>query len=65
MSYEQSNAIVEKLDPHVVIPEHYLTVGASITLTTLGTAEEWVDQQEARSSLTRRPSSSTRTRSRT
>ena len=46
LSYAQSNAIVEKLDPHVVIPEHYLTVGASITLTTLGTAEEWVDQQE-------------------
>lgn len=46
LSYEQSNAIVEKINPHVVIPEHYLTVGASITLTTLGTAEEWVDQQE-------------------
>ncbi len=45
LSYAQSNAIVEKLDPHIVIPEHYLIVGASITLTTLGTAEEWVDQQ--------------------
>lgn len=46
LSYAQSNAIIDKLDPNVVIPEHYLTKGASITLTTLGTAEEWVDQQQ-------------------
>jgi L-ascorbate metabolism protein UlaG (beta-lactamase superfamily) len=45
LSYEQSTALVEKLNPHVVIPEHYLTAGLSITLTTLGTAEEWVRQQ--------------------
>ena len=45
LSYEQADAIVERLNPHVVIPEHYLTQGASITLTTLGTAEEWVQRQ--------------------
>jgi hypothetical protein len=36
---------VERIKPHVVIPEHYLTKGASITLTTLGSAEEWTKQQ--------------------
>jgi L-ascorbate metabolism protein UlaG (beta-lactamase superfamily) len=45
LSYEQSDEIVARIDPHVVIPEHYLTAGASITLTTLGTAEEWVKKQ--------------------
>ncbi len=45
LSYEQADAIVERLNPHIVIPEHYLTKGASITLTTLGTAEEWVTAQ--------------------
>jgi L-ascorbate metabolism protein UlaG (beta-lactamase superfamily) len=42
LSYEQSDRIVDRVAPHIVIPEHYLTSGVSITLTTLGTAEEWV-----------------------
>jgi L-ascorbate metabolism protein UlaG (beta-lactamase superfamily) len=46
LSYAQDDAIVDRLKPHVVIPEHYLTAGASITLTTLGTAEEWADTHE-------------------
>jgi len=41
LSYEQASDIVNRLSPRIVIPEHYLTKGASITLTTLGTAEEW------------------------
>jgi L-ascorbate metabolism protein UlaG (beta-lactamase superfamily) len=41
LSYKQATDIVERLSPRIVIPEHYLTKGASITLTTLGTAEEW------------------------
>lgn len=45
LSYEQADAIVERIKPHVVIPEHYLTKGASITLTTLGSAEEWSKKQ--------------------
>jgi L-ascorbate metabolism protein UlaG (beta-lactamase superfamily) len=45
LSYEQANAVVDRIKPHVIIPEHYLTKGASITLTTLGTAEEWATQQ--------------------
>ena len=45
LSYEQANAVVERIKPHVVIPEHYLTKGASITLTTLGSAEEWSKMQ--------------------
>ncbi len=38
-------SVVERIKPHVVIPEHYLTKGASITLTTLGSAEEWSKMQ--------------------
>lgn len=45
LSYEQADDIVERIKPHVVIPEHYLTKGASLTLTTLGTAEEWTSKQ--------------------
>ena len=45
LSYEQADAIVERINPHVIIPEHYLTKGASITLTTLGSAEEWTTKQ--------------------
>ena len=46
LSYKQANSIVNRIKPHVIIPEHYLTKGASITLTTLGSAEEWVKQQK-------------------
>jgi L-ascorbate metabolism protein UlaG (beta-lactamase superfamily) len=45
LSYQQANDVVARLNPKVIIPEHYLTKGASITLTTLGTAEEWTRQQ--------------------
>lgn len=45
LSYEQANTIIDRIKPHAIIPEHYLTKGASITLTTLGTAEEWTKQQ--------------------
>ena len=44
LSYEQSDDIVEKLAPKIVIPAHYLTSGVSSVLSTLGTAEEWVDR---------------------
>ena len=46
LSYEQADAIVERIRPNIVIPEHYLTKGASITLTTLGSAEEWTKMHE-------------------
>jgi len=45
LSYEQANDVVERIKPRIVIPEHYHTKGASLTLTTLGSAEEWVKQQ--------------------
>jgi L-ascorbate metabolism protein UlaG (beta-lactamase superfamily) len=51
LSYEQADAIVERIKPHVVIPEHYLTKGASITLTTLGSAEEWTKKQASHTML--------------
>lgn len=45
LSYEQANTIVDRIKPNVIVPEHYLTKGVSITLSTLGSAEEWTKQQ--------------------
>ena len=45
LSYKQADEIVERIKPKVIIPEHYLTKGASITLTTLGSAQEWTENQ--------------------
>lgn len=45
LSIAQANAIVERLKPKVIIPTHYLMRGISTTLTTLQTAEAWVNQQ--------------------
>jgi L-ascorbate metabolism protein UlaG (beta-lactamase superfamily) len=52
LSYEQGNAIVERLKPKVVIPTHYLAEGTSVTLTTLQTADEWVQAQKSKRKLT-------------
>ncbi len=46
LSYEQADNIVKKLSPSMVIPTHYLCEGVSITLTTLETADEWVNSQK-------------------
>lgn len=45
LSYEHANAIVARLKPKVVIPTHYLSETTSYTLTTLQTADEWVEAQ--------------------
>lgn len=47
LSYEQGNAIVERLKPRVVIPTHYLNETTSYTLTTLQDADEWVKSQQS------------------
>jgi L-ascorbate metabolism protein UlaG (beta-lactamase superfamily) len=52
LSYDQADKIVARINPHVIIPEHYLTKGASITLTTLGSAEEWTKKQKNHTMLT-------------
>jgi len=51
LSYEQGNAIVERLKPKIVIPTHYLAEGTSLTLSTLQTADEWVNAQKNRRKL--------------
>lgn len=51
LSYAQADDIVKRIKPKVIIPEHYLTKGASITLTTLGTAEEWTTRQDSHTLL--------------
>jgi L-ascorbate metabolism protein UlaG (beta-lactamase superfamily) len=51
LSYGQGDAIVERLKPKVVIPTHYLCEGTSLTLSTLQTADEWVDTQRSRKRL--------------
>ena len=44
LSYEQIDAALKRIRPHVIIPGHYLTKGVSTTLTTLSTADEWVNK---------------------
>ena len=45
LSYAQGNAIVERLNPKIVIPTHYLNEATTLTLSTLAPAEEWVKGQ--------------------
>ncbi|WP_423910780.1 MBL fold metallo-hydrolase [Candidatus Spongiihabitans sp.] len=46
LSYEDIDAALKRYNPKVVIPGHYYTKGASSILTTLSTADEWVDRQK-------------------
>jgi L-ascorbate metabolism protein UlaG (beta-lactamase superfamily) len=52
LGYNQGNQIVERLKPKVVIPTHYLAEGVSVTLSSLQTADEWVDAQKNKRKLT-------------
>ncbi len=45
LSYAQADAVVERLDPCVVIPCHYLMAGVSRPESTLESADEWVSRQ--------------------
>jgi L-ascorbate metabolism protein UlaG (beta-lactamase superfamily) len=47
LSYEQGNAIVERLQPKVVIPTHYLNEATTLTLSTLASADAWVESQKS------------------
>ncbi|MBD0865816.1 MAG: MBL fold metallo-hydrolase [Rhodobacteraceae bacterium] len=47
LSYDQGNDIVERLNPRVIIPTHYLNETTSYTLTTLQDADEWVKSQNS------------------
>lgn len=47
LSYEQGNAIVDRLNPKIVIPTHYLNEGTTLTLSTLASADEWVESQKS------------------
>ena len=51
LSYEQADAIVERLSPSIVIPTHYLCEDVSSTLSTLQPADEWVMKQKTRTTL--------------
>lgn len=46
LSYQDIDAALKRYNPKVVIPGHYYTKGASSVLTTLSTADEWVDRQQ-------------------
>lgn len=46
LSFDQGNAIVERLKPKIVIPTHYLNEGTTLTLSTLAPADEWVESQK-------------------
>jgi L-ascorbate metabolism protein UlaG (beta-lactamase superfamily) len=47
LSYDQGNAIVERLKPKIIIPTHYLTETTTFTLSTLQPADEWVKGQKS------------------
>lgn len=47
LSYDQSNAIVAKLKPKIVIPTHYLSETTTYTLSTLQPVDEWVKGQKS------------------
>ncbi|WP_350334923.1 MBL fold metallo-hydrolase [Coralliovum pocilloporae] len=47
LSYDQANAIVDRLKPNVVIPTHYLSETTTYTLSTLQPADEWVKAQKS------------------
>lgn len=51
LSYEQGNAIVERLNPKIVIPTHYLNETTTLTLSTLAPADEWVESQKSYTKL--------------
>ncbi len=51
LSYDQANAIVERLKPKVVIPTHYLGETTTYTLSTLTPADEWVNSQKSHKTL--------------
>lgn len=51
LSYDQANAIVERLKPKVVIPTHYLGETTTYTLSTLLPADEWVKSQKRHKTL--------------
>jgi len=47
LSYDQGNAIVDRLKPKVVIPTHYLNESTTYTLSTLQSADVWVKSQKS------------------
>ena len=46
LSYEDVDTAITLYQPKIVIPGHYYTKGANSVLTTLSTADEWVEAQE-------------------
>ncbi|MCA0433331.1 MAG: MBL fold metallo-hydrolase [Proteobacteria bacterium] len=51
LSFDQGNAIVEKLKPKIVIPTHYLNETTTYTLSTLQPADDWVKAQKSYKAL--------------
>ncbi len=47
LSFDQANAIVERLKPKIVIPTHYLNETTTYTLSTLQPADPWVKSQKS------------------
>ena len=47
LSYDQANAIVDRIKPKIVIPTHYLSETTTYTLSTLTPADEWVKSQKS------------------
>jgi len=51
LSYDQANAIVERIKPKIVIPTHYLGETTTYTLSTLQPVDGWVKAQKSYKTL--------------
>lgn len=47
LSYDQANEIVDRLQPKIVVPTHYLSESTTYTLSTLQPADDWVKNQKS------------------
>jgi len=51
LSYDQVDTILNRYNPKVIIPGHYLTKGVALPVSTLKTADEWVERQASKEYL--------------
>lgn len=51
LSDDQVNEVVDRLDPGIIVPTHYLNETTTYTLSTLQTADDWVARQKNRRTL--------------
>ena len=51
LSYDDIDTVLDRYKPNIIIPSHYYIKGTNSVLTTLSTADEWIDRQKNGSKL--------------